>query len=178
MQNQNLSNELSWVKIARDKIGTYEIVGRQHNPIILAMWKTAFEAKGQRSWVIDDETPWCGGFTGFAFASIGLGAKIPTQFPRALAWAEAGTKLDKPAYGCVVVFTRKGGGHVGIVVGKDKFGNIMVLGGNQSNHVSIAPFDRSRVHAYRWVGTQSQPLPFRYDLPLLDSNGRVSTNEA
>jgi len=27
------------------------------------------------------------------------------------------TKLDKPAYGCIVTFTRQGGGHVGFVVG-------------------------------------------------------------
>lgn len=31
------------------------------------------------------------------------------------------TKLDKPAYGCIVtfIFTRQGGGHVGFVVGVD-----------------------------------------------------------
>ena len=181
MTNQNATNELPWVKEGRAKLGVWEIVGSKHNPIILAMWKVAFEANGKKSWVTDDELPWCGGFTAYAFAATGLKAvidKIPNEFPRALSWASAGTKLDKPAYGCVVVFTRKGGGHVGIVVGIDKNGNIMVLGGNQSNHVSIIPFAPSRVHAYRWIGTQPYPAAYRYDLPLLNSNGKVSTNEA
>ena len=97
------------------------------------------------------------------------------------------TKLPEPAYGCIVTFTRDGGGHVGFVVGKDKHGNLMVLGGNQSNMVSIAPFQRSRVTGYYWPSTWdaktktraiSAPLASRYDLPLLNSDGRVSTNEA
>ena len=51
------------------------------------------------------------------------------------------TKLNNPAYGCIVVFSRAGGGHVGFLVGKDKQGNLMILGGNQSNAVNIKPFD-------------------------------------
>ena len=50
---------------------------------------------------------------------------------RAKEYAFAGKRLTKPAYGCLVVFTRQGGGHVGFVVGKDKAGNLLVLGGNQ-----------------------------------------------
>jgi alpha-D-ribose 1-methylphosphonate 5-triphosphate synthase subunit PhnG len=34
--------------------------------------------------------------------------------------SKSGTKLAKPAYGCVAVKTRIGGGHVCFVVGKDK----------------------------------------------------------
>ena len=45
-----------------------------------------------------------------------------------LSWGE---KLDRPVLGCVVVFTRDGGGHVGFVVGKSTSGNLLVLGGNQ-----------------------------------------------
>jgi hypothetical protein len=52
----------------------------------------------------------------------------------------------------------------------------MILGGNQSDEVSIIPFSESRVLGYRWpVG---YPLPDRKALPLLRSDGRVSTNEA
>lgn len=64
------------------------------------------------------------------------------------------------------------------VVAKDAKGNLMVLGGNQGDAVNIKPFAVSRVLAYRWCGTQSQPAPHRYKLPVLRSDGKLSTNEA
>ena len=114
----------------------------------------------------------------FVFAQANLAHHIPKSSPLARAWAAAGTKLDKPAYGCVEVFSRDGGGHVGLVVGRDRYGNLMVLGGNQGDAVNIKPFAVRRATAYRWCGTQALPAPHRYDLPLLDSDGRVSQNEA
>ena len=98
------------------------------------------------------------------------------------AWADAGTKLSKPAYGCLVVFNRTGGGHAGFVVGKDVRGNLMVLGGNESNKVSSSPFATDRVVAYVWPsfgsGVPSISDSRRYDLPVLSSSGKVSANEA
>lgn len=124
---------------------------------------------------LDDGTPLAVAvYNGYRKAGL-----TPNQaFPLARAWASAGTRLEKPAYGCVVVFSRNGGGHVGFVVGKDKFGNLMVLGGNQGDAVNIKPFAKSRVLAYRWCGTQSHPAPHRYELPVLGSDGRVSRDEA
>jgi hypothetical protein len=84
-----------------------------------------------------------------------------------------------------VTFTREGGGHVGFIVGTDARGNLMVLGGNQSNAVSIAPFAKSRATGYYWpsfwrnkAAVKSVPFEERYFLPLLKSNGQLSTNEA
>ena len=48
------------------------------------------------------------------------------------------------------MFSREGGGHVGFVVGRDATGNIMVLGGNQSDAVNVRAFPASRVTGYRW----------------------------
>jgi hypothetical protein len=76
----------------------------------------------------------------------------------------------------VVVFERKGGGHVGFLVGTDERGRLMVLGGNQGNSVNVAPFDRSRVLGYRWPQTNIVPGG---SLPLVASNGATaSINEA
>ena len=94
-------------------------------------------------------------------------------------YAFCGKRLTKPAYGCLVVFTRQGGGHVGFVVGKDKAGNLLVLGGNQGNRVSIAAFPTSRVAAYVWPsvgGALLDPAPERYDLPL--GGAALSRSEA
>ena len=78
-------------------------------------------------------------------------------------------------YGCIVVFTRDGGGHVGFVVGQDKVGSLMVLGGNQGDAVNVKAFPRSRATAYRWP--MGLPADVGAPLPLLAS-AELSTNEA
>lgn len=169
--------ELIHVANARKYIGTVEVKGTKHNPKILALTVKAFAATGKKSWIHNDEIPWCGSYLGGVFAESGLGHKIPKEFYRAREWESAGTKLTRPAYGCVVTFTRDGGGHVGIVVGKTKAGMLKVLGGNQSDAVNIADFDPKRVTSYRWVSSGTVPHDYRYDLPVLAA-GRISTNEA
>lgn len=177
-------NELKWVAEARKYIGTKEIKGVKHNPVILGLWKSAFDATNQATPAVfkNDETAWCGGFVGGVLAKANLGKHIPKSFAMAKAWLNAGTKLNNAAYGCVVVFWRgnpKGAsGHVGFVVGRDRSGNLMVLGGNQADAVNIKPFAVSRVLGYRWCGTQSLPNTSRFALPVLASDGKVSKNEA
>jgi hypothetical protein len=61
-----------------------------------------------------------------------------------------------------VVFNRDGGGHVGFVVGQQQNGDLMVLGGNQSDAINIRAFSRSRVTGYRWpvnVAKDNRQLP-------------------
>lgn len=173
-------NELDWIAEGRKLIGVEE---NANTSKVVAMWRDGFEASGQAGRMKESvwnqaSTPWCGGFVAACLARAGLGKHVPKDFPLARAWAKVGAPLSKPAYGCVVVFTRDGGGHVGFVVGKDAKGNLMVLGGNQGNTVCIKPFSKARVLAYRWCGKGSAPLAERFDLPLLSSDGRVSTNEA
>lgn len=167
--------ELSWIAEARKYIGMSEVVGtKAHNPTILG-WLRKLGA-----WWAEDETPWCGVFVGAVLQASNR--KVVKHWYRAKDWVNGGTQLSKPAYGCLVVFNRNGGGHVGFVVGQDAKGNLMVLGGNQGNRVTIAAFDRSRVVAYVWAshasGQPSVPYQSRFDLPILQSNGKLSTNEA
>lgn len=165
-------DEPLWLRKARAYIGTAEIKGPKHNGKIIGWWK-ALKAAFR-----DDETPWCGAFVGGVIAESG----IPTGKGSASArsWLGFGRVINRPALGCVVVFWRgsKTGwsGHVGFIVGKDQKGNIMVLGGNQGDAVNIKPFSTDRVLGYRWPGLT--PHLSRYDLPLLKSDGTLSTNEA
>ena len=158
-----------WITEGLKHLGTREVPGSTTQPVI-RKWLIELGA-----WWRDDETPWCGVFVGHCVNAAGL--SIPKDFYRAKAWAGyAPLKvIPRPAYGCVVVFGRTGGGHVGFVLGEDRQGNLMVLGGNQGDQVSIRPFARSRVLAYVWPG--QAPLPGRYDLPVLDSDGRLSVRE-
>lgn len=166
-------SEPSWLKVARKYIGLKEIPGKHHSPTIVRWWGLL------KSGIRDDETPWCGAYVGGVLREDGL--SVGKGGAAARSWLDAGSVLDKPAFGCIVVFWRgkKSGwsGHVGFLVGVDKRGNLMILGGNQGNMVSIKPFPRERVLGYRWP-TGLNPLPERYNLPVLSSDGKLSTNEA
>lgn len=160
-----------WLIEAKKHLGQKEIAGRKHNPLILRWWALI------RAPFTDDETPWCAGFVGGILESVGIKSSRSAAARSYQSW---GVKLDKPAVGAIVVFWRgrpsSGSGHVGFVVGKNSYGHLMVLGGNQGDAVNVKPFDRSRIVGYRWP--DGEPLPQSNKLPRLTSSGRVSTNEA
>lgn len=161
-----------WLSKARTYVGLKEIPGPATNTTI-AGWLAKLKAPWK-----DDETAWCGTFVASMFDSVGI---TPVKgWAGARNWLNFGIKLPAPGVGCVVVFWRGQltgwSGHVGFVIGKDKNGNLMVLGGNQGDAVSIKPFERTRVLGYRWPA--GVPTPTINELPVLTSDGRVSTNEA
>ncbi|MFM7012160.1 MAG: TIGR02594 family protein, partial [Betaproteobacteria bacterium] len=159
-----------WLIEARKYIGVSEIPGPQTASVI-SSWLHKLKA-----WWNSDETPWCGVFVAACIDSVG--GYLPQNWMRAKAWEEAGTRLPEPIPGCIVVFERKGGGHVGFVVGKRASDNaLMVLGGNQGNKVSIAPFSRERVVAYVWP--KNFPIPAFAQLAGISAAGMaLSSNEA
>lgn len=176
MTNQTLPDTLI---NAYKYIGIKEIKGKQHNQEILNWYKEL-----KMSGIKDDETSWCGTFC--AKVAKDSGRKYPKDFMGARNWLKVGTKLDKPALGAIVVFWRgsKNGweGHVGIIAGKDKNGNLAVLGGNQSDMVKISPYTTERVLGYIWLhktdGTGTVPFEDRYKLPIVSTDGKYQTNEA
>lgn len=161
-------SQLPWMEEANRYVGLTEFPGASHNSVILH-WLDKLSA-----WWRDDETPWCGTFVAHCLSEAGYA--VPKYWMRAKAWAEWGTRLSTPAAGCVVVFERQGGGHVGFVVGRTAVGHLMVLGGNQGNKVSIAPFDRARVVGYYWPPGLSLPIP--QGLLVMSNNAPLSIREA
>ena len=164
-----IKGEPVWLRRARQEIGVREIPGPKHSARVLSYWelsKLAFR---------DDETPWCAGFVGAMLEDVGIKS---TRSGMARSYSTWGQPCG-PIPGAVVVYWRgsKTGasGHVGFVVGKDKAGNIMTLGGNQGDAVTIAPFSPSRVLCYRWPNAVD---PSNTKLAVIESNGIVSTNEA
>ena len=131
-----------WLAIARPLLGLHEIHGPEHSPEILGMWRAI-----KRSGIQSDEVPWCAAFVGACLERAGIRS---SRFESAASYLTWGVRLDGPAHGCIVVFSRDGGGHVGFVVGQDAAGNLLVLGGNQGDSVSIKAFHRDRVTGYRW----------------------------
>lgn len=155
-----------WIAEARKLIGVSEVKGVKHAPEILQMWRDI-----KRGGIKDDETPWCAAFVGAMLERAGIKSSRFESAKSYLAW---GIKLDQPVTGCIVVFTRDGGGHVGFVIGQDKAANLQVLGGNQGDAVNVRTFSRERVTGYRWPA--GVPLPID-PLPVLAA-ASLSTKEA
>jgi uncharacterized protein (TIGR02594 family) len=135
----------SWLSIAYKEIGQSEGPAPQSNPRILEYWKAVYGDDR----VKDDQLPWTSAFIEWSLNQAGIsGAKSGA----ARSWANWGRGIVEPQLGCIVVFWRvsqaSGLGHVGFYVGEDA-DNVIVLGGNQNNSVSLAKFSKSRVLAYR-----------------------------
>lgn len=161
--------EPRWLTEARKYIGQKEYPGKKHNAFVLRLWKLI------RMPYTDDETPWCAGFVGGCLELCKIVSTRSAWARSYLSW-KYGRKIVKPMLGCIVVFERgPTSGHVGYLVGYDRAGNLMILGGNQRNAVTIAPFQKRRVLAYFWPLGEKDCAD---KLPILKSNGELSTNEA
>jgi uncharacterized protein (TIGR02594 family) len=155
---------------AVEMIGTKEIVGKKHNPIILG-WA---EKLGLGNVYKADEIPWCG--LAMAYAAHVAGKEVVKSPLWALSWVNYGTRVFEPMLGDILVFTREGGGHVGMYVGEDHE-CYHVLGGNQSNAMNVTRIAKMRLHqARRTAWSVAQPENVRKI--FLDAKGKVSTNEA
>jgi len=145
---------MRWIDEAKKHIGLRETVGAASNPVIVQFWKDI-----KRGGIKDDSTPWCSAYVGAMLERSGIRS---SRFESAKSYLEWGVLLTDPTPGCIVVFSRDGGGHVGFCVGQDKDGNLLVLGGNQGDAVNVKSFPRSRVTGYRWpaeIVCQHDPLP-------------------
>lgn len=161
-----------WFDEAQRLIGIREVVGPKHNPTILA-WAKKLGSKLLGINVVDDETAWCGLFVAHCMDYAGIAPA--TIAVRASSWATWGSNLhsDKLAPGAVLVFQRAGGGHVGFYAGEDATA-YHVLGGNQSNAVTVTRIEKSRCIARRWpVG-----VPVRGAPAWVNLRAAISENEA
>lgn len=161
-----------WVRKGMTYLGQKEIPGVKSNAWIQSLWNRALWLWNQTG-ADDSKLPWCGAFVAFCFREAGV-HDLPKAWYRAREWETWGEALPYPCFGCLVVFNRVGGGHVGFCVGQDPRGRLLVLGGNQGDAVSIAPFDKHRVTAYRMPKGNWE----RTKVPVLASNAASSTNEA
>ena len=151
-------------------LGTKEVVGKEHNPVILGWAKEL----GLQKVYTADEIPWCG--LAMAYAAHMAGVQVVDKPLWALSWANYGTKVTQPMLGDILTFKRDGGGHVGMYVGEDK-DCYHVLGGNQGNAMSVTRILKTRLYqARRTAWKVAQPANVR--VIHLDAKGIISNNEA
>ncbi|AWJ89385.1 TIGR02594 family protein [Azospirillum baldaniorum] len=167
-----VTDTLVWMDEAKRLMGTREVTGRGSNKEIL-QWADDLDLHYP-----DDDVPWCGLFVAHCIgATLPLEA-LPNNPLGARNWLKAG-KTCIPSWGAILVFWRgsKTGweGHVGFCAGMDKDA-FHVLGGNQSNSVSIARIARNRLLDARWPVT-SPDLPQGTLMASALGDAVVSENE-
>jgi uncharacterized protein (TIGR02594 family) len=134
-------------KIAESYIGTHEIPGEDDNPKIVE-----FFAKVGHSWVKDDETAWCAAFVGACLEEAGYKSTKKLNARSYLEWGDA-VMPNQAEKGDVIIFWRESPqswkGHVAFFHSYDANGNLNVLGGNQSNAVTIETYKKGRLLGVR-----------------------------
>ncbi len=135
---------LPWITEAKTELGRNEARDRS--------WLMDWLRRDGRSLGDPGKNPWCGDFVETCI-SMGLpdepllGA-LGTNPYWARNWLLFGLET-KPVPGAVLIFKRGSGGHVGFALGQDDT-HFFVLGGNQSDAVTIARIARSRLLGARW----------------------------
>lgn len=133
------------LKVALSQWNFKEIQGKYHNPEIVKY----FQEIGYK--INNDETAWCSAFLNWC--AMKAGYEYTTKL-NARSWQHIGIEVPKNEWklGDVVVLWRSSPeswkGHVGLYIRHDE-NYIYLLGGNQSNRVTISKYSISRVIAVR-----------------------------
>lgn len=156
-----------WLELARAKVGLHE---RLNNKTLRDWLKSDGNTLGDPA-----QLPWCGDFMETCIALTLPDEVLPANPYYALNWRVFGVPLKIVAAGAIAPFSRPGGGHIAMIVGHDRE-TFHVLGGNQSNAVTITRIAKNRLAgSLRWPKTF--PLP-TIELPLSTLDATVSQNEA
>ena len=143
----------SWMGEAVRLIGVTEDMSDDDNPLIIG-WARDLDIDYN-----DDAIPWCGLFVAHCIGSQLTEEPLPNYPLSARAWQKFGTDCS-PQLSAVMVFWRGSPsgalGHVGFYVGEDKDA-YHILGGNQSNAVTVTRLAKGRLLKSRWPSTALAP---------------------
>ncbi len=164
---------LVWFQEAIRLLGTREEPGKGSNGDIID-WATDLNV-----FYKSDDIPWCGLFVGHCISATLDREPTPAGLLSARSWERFGIRTS-PTPGAVMVFWRRspqsGLGHVGFYAGESADGSAYrILGGNQSNAVSLAWIAKSRLVAARWPSTVPPHTPRPV---VVGHDERLSWNEA
>ncbi|SHE79814.1 TIGR02594 family protein [Loktanella atrilutea] len=128
------------------------------------------------SWIDPREIPWCGAFVATCHRLASPGIAIPDNPLGARNWGTFGVPCA-PTLGATLTFSRPGSswsGHVGFYWGEDSTA-FHVLGGNQSNAVTVTRVAKTRFLESRWPAGAPNP---KTRVLLTTSGAPLSANEA
>jgi uncharacterized protein (TIGR02594 family) len=158
---------MPWIAEAKSTLGRHEARDRS--------WLMDWLKRDGRSLGDPSKNPWCGDFVEtcirVALPDEPLLGALGANPYWARNWLLFGQTVQ-PITGAVLVFERGSGGHVGFAIGQDNT-HFYVLGGNQSDAVTIARITKSRLLGARWPAT----LPPRLQrLPTMKPGEFLTTN--
>lgn len=132
-------------------------------------WLAAGKALGNPA-----KLPWCGDAVETSIVKTLAGEVVPSNPFWAQAWAGFGVDAKGPKVGAVgVIKWSKTAGHVGFVAAHDeKKKRVLLLGGNQSNAITLAWFPLSKFIAFRWP----KSFPIKTYAPLTGAAGSGSAS--
>jgi uncharacterized protein (TIGR02594 family) len=141
-----LTNQEKVLQLAKTQIGVKEFINGS-NPQIEAYHKFSSLKNDKES---DDSVAWCSSFMCWLMESSGFKS---TNSQSARSWLNYGTEATIPKKGDVVIFWRgsKSGwqGHVALFDSYDIRGNIVCLGGNQSDAVCYKEYLAEQLLGFR-----------------------------
>lgn len=133
-----------WLDEAWRLFGVHERQGSADHPEIMSLYREVGHPG-----IRHDETPWCAAFLGACLERAGFRS---TRSLMARSYSQWGVRLSQPRPGAIIVLSRGADpvyGHVGFWVGQTA-SRIFLLGGNQSNAVTVSSFDKRRLIDVRW----------------------------
>lgn len=165
---REVSGPPPWYAIALDQRGLHEV---RDNAELRAWLRADGATLGDPA-----KLPWCGDFVDTAIGLALPNEATPANPYAARNWLAWGRECPV-ILGAVAVFWRGSRtgwqGHVGFVAGEDADA-IHVLGGNQSDSVTITRISRARLLGCRWPTT----YPMTGERVIRDAEGALSLNEA
>lgn len=141
----------AWLAEAWREFGQAERAGSAHNPRIVQLYADAGHPE-----IDNDEVAWCAAFLG---ACLERSGQHSTKSLMARSYASWGSEAEEPDYGAIAVLTRTADpalGHVGFVVGSSA-DTLFLLGGNQSDAVTVQAFPKDRLVSLRWPSDEQGP---------------------
>lgn len=142
-------------ELARKELGTFEWADGS-NPRVIQYFKDAGHPE-----VVDDAVAWCAAFVGAMNARAGDPKTGKLNARSYQSWGEE-VPLSSAREGDIVVFWRNSPdswqGHVGFFVRREG-NNIIVLGGNQRDQVSEAPYSVDRLLSVRRLPAATRSAP-------------------
>ena len=154
---RRLVMQITPYQLAERFIGTQEITGQLDNPQVMAMLKLDMD------WPEHDEVPWCSAFINYITWML----RLPrSKSLLARSWLEIGEYITIHEAKCdsdIVILNREtpfvgannltAKGHVGFYAGLTGY-SVYILGGNQSNKISVAKYDATDILGVRrlWHG--------------------------
>lgn len=157
------SKQPAWLDRAWADLGVHEAAGPANDARVLAYYRDAGHPE-----IASDSVAWCAAFVGACLDRSGITSSGSLLARSYLTWGEA---AGDDCIGAIAVFSRgtdQTQGHVGFLVGTAE-DNLVILGGNQSDAVSVEFFPRDRLLGLRWPSStdaSSRPVQSTFDRAL------------